>query len=103
MEIRFSRQELELIGNYLNKISAGASQQPVQRSDQSSPEWTTVFLLLRKLLAYGIHYDGQAEPTESYKELQAKSQKPDHMLATVQAHISQFERLLATYTDRHLL
>jgi hypothetical protein len=97
MTIQFSQTEIELIRNFFRKIESGGA----QKSVLDLPEWNTVFLLLRKLLAYGVYYVDQTDQEISYEELQAKTQKPNDMLAGLQAHLDLFENLVATYTARH--
>ncbi len=98
MEIRFSQREIEEIRNYFNKIDSGETHKQLCGQHQEFPEWNTVFLLLRKLLAYGIHYNVPTDPGTNYEDLQKKSQKPDSMLVTVHTHLGQFKNLLANYT-----
>lgn len=94
MTIEFSQQEIEEIRRYFNKIKSGETQTQLY---QEIPEWNTVFLLLRKLLAYGIYAGLQTDQEISYKELQTKTQKPETMLVNVHAHFGTFENLLAAY------
>lgn len=101
MTIQFSQQEIDIIRRYFNKIVSGDTQKQVQGLPQELPEWNTVFLLLRKLLAYGIYYEVQTDPGVSYKELQTRTQKPKDMLLNVYTHIGQFENLLAAYLAHH--
>lgn len=101
MEIRFSPLEIEKIRNYFNRGDAGETPKQLSGLAQDFPEWHTVFLLLRKLLAYGIHHSAPADPEISYEELQKKSQKPDSMWATVHTHLDQFKDLVAQYTMHH--
>ena len=101
MEIRFSQQEIEEMRNYFNRVDSGETQKLLRGLHQDFPEWNTVFLLLRKLLAYGIYYKVPADPKVNYADLQQKSQKPDSMLATLHTHFGQFSHLLAIYTAHH--
>lgn len=96
--IQFSQQEVTEIRCYFDKIDSGETQQPLRGSHQESPEWNTVFLLLRKLLGYGVYSTTQTDQKISYEALQKKSQKPNDMLVTVHAHLSEFKNLLAAYT-----
>ncbi|CAN5326718.1 hypothetical protein BH09BAC4_BH09BAC4_42210 [soil metagenome] len=98
MAIEFSPQEIEVIRGYFDKIRSGESQTQLP---QERPEWTTVFLLLRKLLAFGIYAGLQTNQGISYKELQTKTQKPETMLANVHTYAGTFEQLLAAYTAHH--
>ena len=97
MTIEFSQQEIEEIRRYFNKIESGETQKQLHGLQQELPEWNTVFLLLRKLLAYGIYAGLQTDQEISYTALQAKTQKPDTMLVNVHAYIDVFENLLAAY------
>lgn len=103
MEIRFSQPEIALISSYFNRIDSGKTPKQWHELSQAAPEWNTVFLLLRKLLAYGVRYNLQADSEISYKDLQTKSQKPDSMWVTVHTHMGQFKDLLALYTAHHAM
>ncbi|SFC10959.1 hypothetical protein [Spirosoma endophyticum] len=98
MTIQFSPQEIEVIQRYFNKVRSGFLQTQLP---QECPEWTTVFLLLRKLLAFGIYAGLQTDSGIPYKELQTKTQKPETMLANVHTYAGTFEQLLAAYTAHH--
>ncbi|GAB3539405.1 hypothetical protein [Spirosoma fluminis] len=99
MAIQFSDQEIALLASYLQKIEAGENQS--LGSTEASAEWNQLFLLLRKLLAYGVHAAVPTSSTESYTDLQTSTQKPNDMRVGVHAHYSLFERLLATYIANH--
>ena len=101
MTIQFSQQEIEEIRCYFNKIDAGETQKQLHGLHQEFPAWNTIFLLLRKLLAYGVYCGVQTDPEISYKELQTRTQKSKAMLANVHAYAGTFENLLATYTAHH--
>ena len=101
MIIQFSQQEIEQIKRYFNKIESGETQKQSHGLHQELPEWNTFFLLLRKLLAYGIYAGLHTDQEISYKELQTKTQKPDTMLVNVHTHVGAFENLLAAYTTNH--
>ncbi|MFD2569779.1 hypothetical protein ACFSUS_03985 [Spirosoma soli] len=101
MTIEFSNQEIQTIRKYFNRIDAGETQKQLHGLHHEFPEWNTVFLLLRKLLAYGVYYTSQTGQEISYQELQAKTQKADDMLVNVHTHIGRFEQLLATYIAHH--
>lgn len=101
MTIRFSQQEIEEISSYFKKIESGETRRQLHGLRQESPEWNTIFLLLRKLLAYGIYCTIQTSQEISYKELQTKTQKSKDMLANVHVYFGEFENLLATYTANH--
>lgn len=101
MTIQFSKEEVEKIRSYFNRIESGETQKQLQELQEEFPEWNTLFLLLRKLLAYAIYNDVQAHQGISYKELQTKSQKSDHMLTAVHTYFDNFDYLLATYTAHH--
>ncbi|WP_461116156.1 hypothetical protein [Spirosoma jeollabukense] len=101
MTIEFSPQEIEVIRRYLNKIKSGDIQTQLHGLPPQILEWNTIFLLLRKLLAFGIHAGLQTDQEISYKELQTKTQKPETMLANVRTFAGIFEQLLAAYTAHH--
>ncbi|MVM35027.1 hypothetical protein GO755_33685 [Spirosoma sp. HMF4905] len=98
MTIQFSQQEIEEIRRYFTEIDSGETPKQLHELHQEFPEWNTVFLLLRKLLAYGIYSGLQTGQEISYKELQTKTQKPETMLANVYAYFGIFDILLAAYT-----
>jgi hypothetical protein len=102
MDIRFNQQEIALLKNYFNRIDSGETQKQLRGLHQEFPEWNTVFLLLRKLLAYGVYYTVPTNTETGYDDLQKRSQKPDTMLDTVHTHFDQFNQLLASYTAHHL-
>ena len=95
MTIQFSQQEIEEIRHYVNKMKSGDMQ--TQLHGATSPEWNTIFLLLRKLLAYGVYAGLQTDQALSYQDLQSKTQKPATMLVHVHANISPFDQLLTAY------
>ncbi|MBD2701935.1 hypothetical protein IC229_14900 [Spirosoma sp. BT702] len=97
MTIRFPEQEIEMMRNYFKKIASGETQKQSDGLQHDSPEWTTIFLLLRKLLAYGIHNNVATLQGTNYVALQSKTQKSRDMLVNVHAHLDEFENLLATY------
>lgn len=101
MTIQFSQQEIEEIRRYFNKIESGETQKQLHGLHQEFPEWNTVFLLLRKLLAYGIYSGLETDQEISYKELQTKTQKSEAMLMNVHAYVGTFENLLAAYTTNN--
>lgn len=101
MTIQFSRQEIEKIRGCFNKIAVGKTRQQLPESYQEPPEWNTIFLLLRKLLAYGIYYEVPADQEMSYKDLQKTTQKSKDMLMNVHAHLSKFEKLVDSYLTNH--
>lgn len=101
MDIRFSQQEIALLRNYFNRIDSGETQKQLRGLPQEFPEWNTIFLLLRKLLAYGVYYDAPSDPGIDNKDLQTNSQKPDTMLTIVHDYADQFKNLLALYTMHH--
>ncbi len=98
MTIQFSPEELAELSRYLDSLkSAATRQQP-----EVDTEWNRLFLLLRKLLAYGVHQGVQTDSTQpSYPTLQKKSQKPNDMRVTVHACFSQFDQLLTSYVVNH--
>ena len=98
MTIQFSQQEIEEIRRYFDKIDSGETQKQLNGLHQAFPEWNTVFLLLRKLLAYGVYNGLETNQAISYKELQAKTQKPETMLVNVHTYIDSFSTLLTAYT-----
>ena len=98
MSIEFSQQEIQTIRRYFNQIKSGETYWQLHGLHQETPEWTTVFLLLRKLLAYGVHCGVLTKPEITYNDLQVKTQKSKDMLVNVHAYVDQFEHLLATYT-----
>ncbi|MVM41220.1 hypothetical protein GO730_31880 [Spirosoma sp. HMF3257] len=97
MTIQFSEQEIGEMRNYFTKIGSGETQNQLHGLHQAFPEWNTIFLLLRKLLAYGVLEGIQTDSEISYSELQKKSTKPNDMLVIVHRYIGQFDSLLATY------
>ena len=100
MTIQFSQQELTEIRRYLDNIKSGETRQ----QPELDTEGNRLFLLLRKLLAYGVHQGVQIQtdpPTLSYPTLQKKSQKPNDMQVIVRAYFSQFDRLLTSYIADH--
>ncbi|GAB4028058.1 hypothetical protein [Spirosoma gilvum] len=101
MTIQFSTQELDEIRRYLNSIASGETQNQLTEAYQDSQAWTTLFLLLRKLLAYGIHHIEQTNQEISYTDLQKKTQKPGDMLVHVQTYVDEFSQLLTTYIAHH--
>ncbi len=98
MAIQFSPQELAELSRYIDSLkSAEIRQQP-----EVDKEWNRLVLLLRKLLAYGVHQGVQTDPTQpSYPTLQKKSQKPNDMRVTVRACFSQLDQLLTSYVATH--
>ena len=101
MTIEFSQPEVDVIRRYIDRVKSGVTQKQLPGLDQEFPDWNTVFLLLRKLLAYGVHHVGQNNSDISYPDLQKRSQKPNDMRATVHAYLSQFEHLVAIYVAHH--
>jgi hypothetical protein len=99
MTIQFSSEEITAIRRYVDRVKSGETQKQLQGHIQDFPEWNTVFLILRKLLAYGVHYIVQTDPEISYPDLQKRSQKPSDMLVMVHAYSSQFEHLLTACTS----
>ena len=97
MTIQFSQQEVAKMRRYFYKVASGETQKQLHGFHQEFSEWNTIFLLLRKLLAYGVHSALQTDSEISYKELQTKTQKSGDMLLNVHAYLGQFEKLLATY------
>ncbi len=75
MTIQFSQQEIDLIRWYVNKVKSGETPTRLRGLDQAFPEWNTDFLLLRKLLAYGVHHVVQNDLEISYQALQKKKPK----------------------------
>lgn len=102
MEIRFSQQEIALISHYFNGIDAEETQKQLPELRQKFSEWNTVFLLLRKLLAYGIYANVPTNSVIGYEALQKISQKPDHMRATVHTYLGEFKQVLAVYMAHHV-
>jgi hypothetical protein len=94
-EIQFSRQEIEQIRQFLDQPRLGDIQ---EQAPGFLPAWTTVFLLLRKLLAYGFYYVPQTDPAISYRDLQRMTTKPIDMLTAVREHQAVFDQLLTIYT-----
>lgn len=101
MTIQFSQQEIKEIRRYFNKIDSGETQKQLHGLHQEFPEWDAVFLLLRKLLAYGIYCGVQTDQEISYKDLQTRTQKSKDMLVNVHAYVGKFEHLLVIYTAHH--
>jgi hypothetical protein len=101
MTIQFSQPEIEAIKRYFDKVASGETQKQLNGLDQEFPEWNTIFLLLRKLLAYGIHSGVPIDQGFSYKELQTGTQKSRDMLLNVHAYTGKFENLLAAYEANH--
>ncbi|QKZ14560.1 hypothetical protein [Spirosoma sp. KUDC1026] len=100
MEIQFEEQEIKQIRHFLSQVNAAEIREQSTDGSQIFPEWMTIFLLLRKLLAYGVYYVAQPKPEVSYQNLQRISTKPQDMLMAVQTHSHVFDRLLATYVAR---
>jgi hypothetical protein len=91
VEIQFSEHEVNQIRQFFDQVNTGGIQAPL-------PAGNTVFLLLRKLLAYGVYYVPQIEPEISYQDLQRMSTKSHDMQTAVQTHFSVFDKLLVAYT-----
>ncbi|GAB3700306.1 hypothetical protein GCM10027592_27150 [Spirosoma flavus] len=87
--------------NYFKKIASGETQKQLDSLQLDSPEWNTVFLLLRKLLAYGIYNNVETLQGTSYVVLQSRTQKSKDMLVNVHGYLSEFEHLLAVYVARN--
>jgi multisubunit Na+/H+ antiporter MnhE subunit len=101
MEIRFTQPEVDLMRSYLDRVASSESQESLPDLPPENPEWNRIFLLLRKLLAYGVYYIVQANDELSYQELQKKTQKPGAMWVHVRTHLDVFEKLLAMYAAQH--
>jgi hypothetical protein len=91
VEIQFSEHEVNQIRQFFDQVNTGEIQAPF-------PAGNTVFLLLRKLLAYGVYYVPQIKQEISYQDLQRMSTKPRNMLTAVQMHFNIFDKLLVAYT-----
>lgn len=99
--IQFSQQEIADTKGYLKNIESTDTGFPLQEPERAFPEGSRIFLLLRKLLAYGVHHNLSSDPDVSYLTLQKKSQKASDMRVTVHAYAGQFNHLLATYVAHH--
>lgn len=101
MTIQFSQPEIDDMRRYFNQIEAGETRTQLQDAQLEFLEWNRIFLLLRKLLAYGIHAGIQSDEEMSYNELQKRTQKSSDMLVNVHAYVGHFEKLLALYVENH--
>lgn len=98
IKIQFTQPEIELMRSCFDRIASAEAPRRFNGLQQENPEWSRLFLLLRKLLAYGVYYIVQPNDELSYQELQKKTQKSGDMLAHVYAHLDIFKKLLTRYT-----
>ncbi|QMW00567.1 hypothetical protein [Spirosoma foliorum] len=99
MTIQFSQPEIDDMRRYFSQIEAGEIRSQLQDVQLEFPEWNRIFLLLRKLLAYGIHAGIQSDDEISYNELQKQTQESRDMLVNVHAYVGHFEKLLVLYEE----
>ena len=82
---------------FLSIITTEANPLPAEKD----AAWNRLFLLFRKLLAYGVHHAGPIKPALPYPQLQKISQKPDAMREALRVHLNDFDRLLTSCEAQH--
>lgn len=103
MSVRLSKEEIIELRNYLGKLDAQETQKdlPGYAEQEKYSEADRIFLLLRKLLAFGVYEVAPLASARSFKDVQAQSQKPYGMLTAVHANFAVFQYLLDVYQAHH--